>query len=203
MPRRPFRVTALTATMRTVSARHPAAARAVVLGLAVLTGSRVWSAQHAAEAARRSWGEVRTVWVVDRPVGRGGPVVTRAEQYPVAVVPPDAIDEPPEGARAARRLIAGTVLEGDDLLGDGTVPEGWVVLAVPVDGAPPVVDGDPVSLFAPDRSLCDGVVHAISTNAVSGSIAVAVPPSCAASAVTALVDRSVVLARRIVDPVDD
>lgn len=192
MPRRPSSVT-LAARLRAESARRPTLARSVVVVVALVVGARVWSSQLAAEAAQRSWGTTRTVWVTAQRIDRGGVVIAEAVQYPTALVPPGSLDAVPTSARAARTLPAGWALVEGDLLGERSVGDDWVVVAVPADGAPPLVEGDAVTLLAPGRALCDGTVTDRSNDE---AVAIAVPPRCAVEAVAALGERSVVLGRK-------
>lgn len=200
MPRHPSRPVGAAARLRTALARRPALARTAVLALALVVGLRVQAALADAERERAAWGDTRTVWVVDGNVARGAVVSARPEQFPVAVVPPGALTSVPLAAHSARPLADGWVLVDGDVVDDADVPTAWVVVAVPADAGPVVVEGDEVTLFEPGRALCDGVVTAPSTGAGVGStIGVAVPPGCAAAAATALTDRSVVLGRRVGD----
>ena len=194
MSRHPSSVTAVAARLRTASARRPALARATIVAVCTFVGLRVWVAHRDADAARRSWGDTRTVWLTADDVVRGAQITARSGSYPVALVPPDAITTLPTGARAAHDIATGRLLVEGDLFGDTSAPPGWVELAVQREAAPLVVEGDPVTLLEPGRALCSGVV-----TGTGEVVSIAVPQACAASAVAALVDRTVVVARAVGD----
>lgn len=139
--------------------RRPPLRRALVGAAALLLGALVQSTVAAADAARAAWGERRTVLVATtdlapgEPVGRGD---LRAEERPVAALPPGALGEVPPGA-----VVRSLVLEGEVLtrrrLGAGSrtgvaalLPAGTRAVSIPVEPgtAPPLEVGQLVDVVA-------------------------------------------------------
>ncbi|CAN5902268.1 hypothetical protein BH23ACT2_BH23ACT2_25630 [soil metagenome] len=145
-----------------------------------------------ADAARRRWGETRTVLVADRPVEAGDPLDAAMVEarWPVALVPDDALGRLPEGARAAAPLATGSpvtdvaVAGGADGGGDGRQ-----LLALPPGLTPlPLAVGDRLDVWATvDASLADGtlstrqvVTGATVVSADDAAVVVAVEPDSVA-----------------------
>jgi len=159
-----------------------------------LCAAVVWLDVSAARArvtdARHRWGTTRRVWVASAAIAPGAPVIARAHDYPVAMLPSSAVTSLPANAIASHAVSLGEVLVVSDLAGASTVPAGWVVFAVPLDGAPTLLPGDHVSIFGSGQLWCSGVVHALAGERAD----VAVPPDCAASVSAQLALDAVVLA---------
>lgn len=163
----------------------------LLVGIAALA---VWwqatALQSGAAHARAAWGNVRDVWVADAASEPGDPVSAHLDQYPIAVVPSDAISDEPASAVAARRVSAGAVLTNADLANPRALPVGWVVFALPPEAAGAVQFGDGVAAFSQGRRICDGRVGAI-----DATVEIAVPAECAAALSDAVANDDVVLAR--------
>jgi len=159
-----------------------------------LCATAVWLNVSAAQArvadARHRWGTTREVWVASAAAAPGEPVIARTRDYPTAMVPSAAVTSLPADALAAHPLAAGEVLVTSDLAGPASVPSGWVVFAVPLDGAPSLVAGERVSIFGSGQRWCDGTVHVVDGERAD----VSVPPDCAASVSAQLALDAVVLA---------
>lgn len=100
----------------------PAALRRwlLVTTLALTAASITWRVVAGAEAARAEWGTTRSVLVAERPMAAGDPVDAVVERrWPVALVPPGAIDALPPGARAAAPLAPGVPLTDAALIERG------------------------------------------------------------------------------------
>ena len=151
-----------------------------------------WSAvQSDAERARRAWGASSTVAVATDAARAGEPLRAALRDYPLAVLPADALTEAPPEAVAARDIAAGAVLVPFDVLSTDDIPADWVVLAVPSQDAPAFTRGQRAAAFAAGVRTCDGIVDATTDDHVE----VAVPASCAATLTLDLLGGAVVLAR--------
>jgi hypothetical protein len=191
---------ALLARCRLALARWPWIHWLVVAVCAAVVWLSVHHAQAAAHAAERRWGTQRTVWVstADTPAGASLHLVRR--HYPIAMVPPSAIVTPPTSPVAARAVTGGVVVVSADLGGLHDPPSGWVVFALPAEGAPTLHPGDPATLFGAGERVCDGVVAAVGSSNDSGTAAtveVAVAPRCAPLVSQQVVAHSIVLARAV------
>lgn len=142
-------------------------AAAVWLGVA--------SAQQRVAAARDEWGSTRRAWVVDHDVAAGDQLRATAVDYPQAMLPASAAVSLPGDAVASRPISAGEVVVAADVAGDGPIPGGWAVFAVPARGAPALVPGDAVLVFGSGRQWCEGIVAATTDEQVE----VGVPADCA------------------------
>ena len=179
--------------LRLLFARRPWL-RWLVVGLCgSVVAAQLLAAQSALEHERDRWGAVRKVWVAEAAAAAGGPVAVRQQAWPMAVVPDVALAEPPNDPVAARPIAAGQVLTPIDLVGGSALPAGWAVFAVPVDGLPPLTDGQQVSVFAGGTGLCEGRAGGSGQD----SVEVAVPGDCAAAFSAALSGGGLVVARRV------
>lgn len=161
----------------------------------------VWLAMSSAAASvqheRASWGTTRQVWVTNAAFAPGEPIAASAVEYPLAMVPPDAVDAAPTG-EAAHSLAAGEVVVASDVAGErGLLPAGWLVFAVPADGSPALVTGDTAAVFGSGQRWCDGLVLAVGEVGLGGGamIEVGVAPDCAAALSAQLALGAVTLAR--------
>lgn len=140
------------------SRRRPLARWAFTAALAILAGAMAAGAVGRAEAARAAYGAARTVPVARHDLAAGA-VVAEADvewrELPVAVVPPDVADDP-VGRTVRQPVLAGEVVAGARLAGEGSGPlalldRGSRAVAVPVDGAVPQLRvGDRVDVMAPE-----------------------------------------------------
>jgi hypothetical protein len=166
---------------------HPA-----LVGAAALL---VWwqaAALHAdAVRARDAWGATRLVWVADATVAPGAAVRAHRDRYPAALVPGAAVTAMPHASIAGRDVTKGAVVVAADLADTRRTPAGWVVFAVPADGAPAVRFADGLAVFGGGHHICDGIARTVTVDRVE----VAVPPECAAPVSAELIADQVVLAR--------
>ena len=140
---------------------------------------------------RAQWGTTRRVWVAQADLAAGQPVSAAGSNYPLAMLPATAVTSLPANAVAARPVAAGEVLVAADLAGDGTLPAGWLVFAVPGDGAPRLSPGEHVGVFGSGQRWCEGIVVGLTDSHVE----VGVDPACATSMSTQLALAAVTLAR--------
>ena len=177
---------------RSLLARHPMAWWALVIVLGVISGVGAAGSLRRVDAARRSWGATRAVWVAHEAAAPGDPLVTERREYPVAVVPAGAVTSSPAGSAAVERIEVGEVIVAADVEARGTaglIPSGSVAIAV-ATAAPQLHTGDGVAVFANGVRLADGVVVAVSDE----QVVVAVPASAAAAFAVAVPGNAVVLA---------
>lgn len=147
----------------------------LVVALAAITAGLVGTVLSRAEAARRRWGATRPVLVTTRPIAPGEAVGSAVAivQWPVAVVPPDAIADLPAEATAAADLAQGVAVTAEsfrDPAGPGSEDGRRIALAV--GPAPiPLAPGDHVEVWATvDPSLAGGT---LSTRRVAADATVA------------------------------
>jgi Flp pilus assembly protein CpaB len=192
--------------------------RAVVLGLAIVTGLVVVSLVSSAEAARQRWGRARPVAVATRDLAPGELIDgsgVEVRRLPEAAVTPGALAEPPFGSVVRQPVAAGEPLVRERLAPQGLtgvaalVPAGHRAVAVPIGPlpAPPLTVGDLVDVLAVVPALADErprppgdqpsfplVEAAVVVDAGEQSIAVAVPEADASRVAWVLTNGSVVLA---------
>lgn len=180
--------------LRLLLARRPWL-RWLVVGLcAAAVAAQLLAIASGLERERQRWGTPRSVWVATAPAAVGDTVAMQPRQWPDAVVPANALSDPPTDAVAARAVATGQLLTTPDIAGEDAIPPGWQVFAVPTDGQPLLQIAQPVSVYAHGNHLC----HGTATGAPSGDngfAEVAVPDRCAAAVSAALADGAVVLAR--------
>lgn len=133
--------------------------RAVVLGLAIVTGLVVISLVSSAEAARQRWGRARAVAVATRDLTPGDVIdasTVEVRRLPDAAVSRGALAEPPIGSVVRQPVVAGEPLVAERLAPQGLtgvaalVPAGHRAVAVPIGpmAAPPLAIGDLVDVLA-------------------------------------------------------
>jgi len=182
---------------RRLLARRPWLYWLAISGLAAIAWLTVRSAVAAADARQAAWGTTVAVWVAAEPIAAGDPMVVETRDYPVAVVPADAVRDRPDGP-AARTVGMGDIITAADTT-DPADPPGAipapdaVVLAVPAAGAPQLAPGAAVLLLGNGTPLCDGVTTSAPT---AEWVEVAVAPECAAALTGHLAAGTVVVARR-------
>jgi len=192
--------------------------RAVVLGLAILTGLVVVSLVSSAEAARQRWGRSRPVAVATRDLAPGDLVdgsAVEVRRLPEAAVAPQALAEPPSGSMVRQPVAAGEPLVPERLAPQGLtgvaalVPAGHRAVAIPIGplAAPPLTVGDLVDVLAVVPALVEEqprqredqpsfalVEAAVVVDVGELSITVAVPEAAAPRVAWVLTNGSVVLA---------
>jgi len=137
------------------------------------------------------------VWVTDAAVAPGEPFAANAVEYPVAMVPADAVAAAPSG-EAAHPLAAGEVVVASDVAGErGLLPAGWLAFAVPADGSPALAPGDTGAVCGSGQLWCEGLVVAVTeVDYVGGAaVEVGVAADCAAALSAQLALSAVTLAR--------
>jgi Flp pilus assembly protein CpaB len=192
--------------------------RAVVLGLAILTGLVVVSLVSSAEAARQRWGRARPVAVATRDLAPGDLVdgsAVEVRRLPEAAVAPQALAEPPSGSMVRQPVAAGEPLVPERLAPQGLtgvaalVAAGHRAVAIPIGplAAPPLTVGDLVDVLAVVPALVEEqprqredqpsfalVEAAVVVDVGEQSITVAVPEADAPRVAWVLTNGSVVLA---------
>ena len=164
-----------------------------------------------AAAARDAWGRSTGVAVAVRDVARGEVVAAgdvAVQRRPLAVVPDDALQEPPVGRVTTAGLVAGEVVVSSRLAPAGLsgvaalVPDGWRAMAVPTSAsgfgspAPPLAVGDRVDVLAPDVVAADALVVAIDDTAVTVAVPADDAPALAEALAAAVVTIALVGASR-------
>lgn len=133
----------------------------LVVASAILVAAVVGHVVSRAEAARQRWGETRSVLVTTRAIRAGAPLqaATEVRQWPLALVPDDAMTTgPTEAARAGAALTAGSAVTRASLRSTRSDGTARPRLAIPLaDAHPPLSPGDEVDVWATtDPSLADG-----------------------------------------------
>lgn len=182
----------LLARVRLVLARWPwihwVLIGAAAVGVAAGTGRAIASV----DAARRSWGEQRSVWIATTELAPGELIMATRRDVPRAMVPSGAATDDPSGGVARQHVSAGEILTLADVGARGEaslVPGGWVAFAVPsVAGHYSV--GDHVRVFAGDQALGNGLI----VGRGESDLMVAISEDAAPSLAAALLTDSVTLA---------
>lgn len=164
-------------------ARSPWIYWAVVAALALAAGVAVAGLTSGVDAARRSWGETRTVYVAIADIAPGEPLGGRVEAraLPSPMLPDSAVSAVEAGSIARQHLAAGEVVVAADIAAPGAprslIPPSWLAVAVAERVPSGAAPGDPVRVASGGVVLADeGVVVAASAAAV----VVAVPAATAA-----------------------
>ncbi|WP_436795040.1 SAF domain-containing protein [Actinospongicola halichondriae] len=138
--------------------RPPPRRLLVVLLLALVLGTAVHRTTSEAAARAAALGTTRPVAVARQDLDAGQ--IIRAGDVelvdrPVAHLPDDVVVDDPTGLAVRSAVVAGEVLTGQRLAGDGhsgaaaLVPEGWRAVAIPVfDAIAPTQPGDLVDVIA-------------------------------------------------------
>ena len=141
---------------RRVLAVHPWIHWSACAGLAVAAALTTHGYLARADAERESWGTTRRVWVATAPVAAGEPVAATAVDVPAAIVPSDAVTDPPGDSIARQRIADGEIVVAVDLTAAAgpaaLADEGTVVVGV----ADPLARGAAIGLAV--RVVADGVV---------------------------------------------
>jgi hypothetical protein len=166
------------ARARHLLARRPWLYWVAVSALAVAAGWVAAGSASALDEARRSWGTPRDVVVAAVDIAPGDELAgrTTTRRIPVPLVPPRAVDDVADGARARQRITVGEVLTEPDVAATvgprALIPAGWS--AVPVAEAVP--SGAPIG--DPVRPVAGGVVlaaEALIVGHAGDAVIVAVP----------------------------
>jgi hypothetical protein len=180
------------AWLRLMVARHPWIywlAIAVTAGVIALGAA---SAAAGVDAARRSWGQQRTVWVATAGIDPGKPIAAAPRDFPAAVVPPAAVVETPNGATSRQRIGPGEIVTDADVTTGGSaglIPDGWVAFAVTAS-VEHFATGDHLEVYSGDHLVTAGVV----IDAGDSELMVAVPAATAPAMSSALLAATVTLA---------
>ena len=179
------------AWVRLMVARHPWTYWLVIAVLAGGVGLGAARAVARVDAARRSWGEQRSVWMATAAVEPGQPITAERRDVPIAVVPRAAVMDVPSGAIARQHLGPGEIVTDADVSASGTaglVPHGWVAFAVPASVDHFAV-GDHLDVYSADHLVAAGLV----VDAGESELMVAIPATSAPAMSTALLADAVTL----------
>ena len=164
-------------------ARSPWIYWAAIGALALVAGVAVASATSGVEAARRAWGDTRTVYVAAEDAVPGDVLATRVErrELPSPMVPEAAVAELDPVAVARQRVMAGEVIVSAVVAAAAApqtlIPAGWLAVAVAERVPSGAVTGDAVRIASGGIVLSgDGVV----VGATAEAVLVAVPAAAAA-----------------------
>lgn len=172
---------------RRVLVVHPWIHWAVCVGLAVAAAFATHGYIARLDAERRSWGSTRQVWVTEGDVAAGAPMRATATEVPIALVPPGAVTEPPDGAIARQRVTAGEIVVGADVATAagpaGLAAPGTVVVGLVDPLARNVAVGSTVQVSADGVVVCDeATVAAISDEVIQLAVPERDAPIVAAAA---------------------
>lgn len=172
---------------------------AATAGLAVLAGGLTAGAVQRASQAAAEWGTRREIAVATRALDPGHTIGTgdvERRTLPVALLPDGALADP-VGRVVVAPVLPGEVVPDARVAPEGRqgpgalVPDGWLAVAVPVDGAlPPLASGDPVVVLGVlDPMAMRGTVLAgeATVVAVTDSAVTVAVPAADATAVSAAV----------------
>jgi hypothetical protein len=212
----PWSVVRSLAHARLFVARHRLAYWLAVGAVAVGAATSVQTRLTSVDAARRAWGDTRTVLVADRPLAAGEPLAgaASARDLPVAALPIDAVERLDEDAVALHAIGAGEVLAAQHVApGTGlaaALPRGTAGVAVArTDAGPRLSIGDLVDVVLADDPLGAtggpaGRVLSAGTAVVDvteSAVVVAVPEADAPLAAAAAAGgRAVLVVRRTPEP---
>jgi hypothetical protein len=175
------------AWVRLMVARHPWIYWLSITVVAGMVGLGAARALADVDAARRSWGEVETVWVASAATEPGQPIAPEARSMPRAVVPAGAVRSVPEGLIARQRIGPGEIIVDSDVSATGSVgliPEGWVAFVVAAAVSHFAV-GAHVEVYAGDQFVAAGLVVDVG----EADLMVAIPVDAApAMAIAVLAD---------------
>ena len=149
--------------LRWVFARRPVLWWILIVALASVAAGVALDAVRQVEAARRSWGDTRQVWVAGADTAPGEPMTATRRDYPVAMIPAAALRSAPGSVAARRHVGAGEILVADDVTSPGTaglLPQGSVAIAVPIRAAAHLPVGAAVVAYANGARLAAGTVVA-------------------------------------------
>lgn len=148
----------------------------VALAVAAVVADRTTTASR----DRAAWGSTVTVQVLERDLSAGDVVAStdlRAEPWPVALVPPGAVDATAAGRRLNAEVVGGEVLVEHRMAprGAGSIgaqlDDGEVAVQVPLADPPLSVEpGDEVDVVAPsDRVDPSGISPTLQVESVARS----------------------------------
>lgn len=166
------------ASVRHRLARSPWIYWAVIAALAVLAGVAVASATSGVEAARESWGDVRSVYVATVDIAPGDRIADHVERrdLPAPATPAGAVVEIDPATVARQRVTAGEVIVEVDVAASGApqslIPPGWLAVAVAERVPSGATTGDVVQVASGGIVLAD---HGVVVAATAEAVLVAVP----------------------------
>lgn len=176
----------LLARIRHVLARHPWLYWAFVVALAGGAGVAVAGATASVDAARRAWGDERTVHVAVVELAPGDPLTGAVEERPLptAMVPPGAVTDLDPAATARQRIGVGEVVVDHDVIAttgpQPRIPDGWSAVAVSEAVPSGVAIGDRVAASSGGVVLAEeGVVVGLLGGDAGPGVLVAVPADAA------------------------
>ena len=105
----------VAARARLVLARHPWLYWTAVAALAALLAAIVHAQTAQLDDARRAWGRTLPVLVATGPLKPGDTIEAHTVDVPVALVPTDALQALPDGARLRQRVAGGEILTDVDV----------------------------------------------------------------------------------------
>ena len=154
----------VVARARLVLARRPWVYWTVIAALASTLAVVVDAQLTSLDEARHDWGATRRVLVAERRLAPGDTLAARLVDLPLAAIPPDALDELPDGARLRQRVGDGEVMTELDVTAlpgpAGRATAGTVVVAL----SDPLSRGVTIGLNV--QVAADGLVLAESATVV-------------------------------------
>lgn len=127
----------IVVSARRLLVRRPWVHWLIVVTLATGAAASMLERADRVDAAREAWGATARVWVATKPLAPGDPIDAEAREVPMAVVPPDPIEEI-DGLTMRQHVGAGEMIAHVDVVaGSGPqalIPRGW--LAVPLVESP-------------------------------------------------------------------
>jgi hypothetical protein len=179
-----MQVSHIAATLRWWLARHRWFYWIVLAGCVAATASAAWSLDASWRRERATWGTSRAVWIAAGDIAPGEEMMVVAAEWPLAIVPPGALDAAPAHGIARQRIGAGEVVTVHDVrpADDAElVPRGHV--AVPINGVfPMIIEGSRVRIMADGVAVGDGSVARAETDWLLVVLPVADAPAVAAAA---------------------
>jgi hypothetical protein len=171
--------------------RRPILYWMLALSLALGTGLIVSAATARARALESAFGERTSVFVTTSRIRAGMPLTnaTQTRDFPLSLVPEDAVNEVDVGDVAAHTITAGSVLTSADISTRGSITTAQVSIPVPISPTTPpvhpgaqvllVVNADPFNGLEPQ--LIPGTVSDITDQQVVVAINRADLPTASAA----------------------
>jgi hypothetical protein len=177
----------VVARARFVLARRPWLYWLAVGCLAAIAALAAHDRLAALDAARRDWGETRTVLVATRTLEPGDAPTAHRTDVPLTLLPVGALDTLPEGARVRQRVTQGEVLTDADVSGRAgpasLADPGTVVVGLSDPLSRDLAAGLDVQVVADGLLLSDeATVVAVADDVVFVAVAASDGPSVAAAA---------------------
>jgi hypothetical protein len=164
------------AKVRRVLARRPWIYWTIVAAVAAAGAIATLSALRGVDDERARWGDTDTVLVATRDVAAGEALAVVERRYPVAMIPPAAVESLDIGAAARHRVAAGEIVVDVDVAAStaprSLIPPGWLGVAVVETVASGATVGDRVVVASEGVRLAD---DALVVGRGDGVVIVAVP----------------------------